>query len=311
MLSIGAIASAAQGASYYEKDGYYAKDDPEHRDASAWFGKGAEALGLAGPVDPDTFRAVLEGKVPDGSGVQLGRRGPDGEITHRPGRDLTFSAPKSVSIAALVGGDERIVGVHDRAVKATLAWVEKNAVETRMRDPETGRMVRVGDQKTVVATFRHNTSRNLDPQLHTHSVLANMVQGDDGKWRTMANERLYECQKLIGALYRNELAAGLTKLGYNIEKTNADGRFELAGVSREAIRAFSTRRAEIEAAMAERGLGASADTPRHAGARGADDAGSQAGRGPRRTARELAAAGRRYRPRHGRPGRRHRRGAAA
>ncbi|MDE0658014.1 MAG: relaxase domain-containing protein [Gammaproteobacteria bacterium] len=264
MLSIGAIASAAQGASYYEKDGYYATDDPEHREASGWFGKGAEALGLAGPVDPDTFRAILEGKVPDGSGIQLGRRGPDGEITHRPGRDLTFSAPKSVSIAALIGGDERIVGVHDRAAKATLAWVEKNAVQTRMRDPETGRMVRVGDQKTVVATFRHDTSRNLDPQLHTHSVLANMVQGEDNKWRTMANEGLYEHQKLIGAIYRNELAAELARLGYGIEKTHADGRFEIAGVSREAIRAFSTRRAEIEAAMAERGLGDTADNPRHA-----------------------------------------------
>ena len=264
MLSIGAVASAAQGASYYEKDGYYAKDDPEHRDASAWFGKGAEALGLSGAVDPDTFRAILEGKVPDGSGTELGKRGKDGEITHRPGRDLTLSAPKSVSIAALVGGDERIVAVHDRAVKATLAWVEKNAVETRMHDPGTGRMVRVGDQKTVVATFRHDTSRNLDPQLHTHSVLANMVQGEDGKWRTMANEKLYDSKMLIGAIYRNELAAGLTRLGYDIEKTHADGRFEIAGVSREAIRAFSTRRAEIEAAMAERGLGTTADNPRHA-----------------------------------------------
>ena len=144
MLSIGAIASAAQGASYYEKDGYHAKDDPEHRDASAWFGKGAEALGLTGPVAPDTFRAILEGRVPDGSGTELGKRGRDGEITHRPGRDLTFSAPKSVSIATLVAGDERIVGIHDRAVKATLAWVEKNAVEPRMQDPETGTMVRIG-----------------------------------------------------------------------------------------------------------------------------------------------------------------------
>ena len=264
MLSIGAVASAAQGASYYEKDGYYAKDDPEHREASAWFGKGAEALGLSGPVDPDTFRAILEGKVPDGSGTELGKRGRDGEITHRPGRDLTFSAPKSVSIAALIGGDGRIVDVHDRAVKAALGWTEKNAVETRMQDPETGRMVRAGNQKTVVATFRHDTSRNLDPQLHTHSVLANMVQGEDGKWRTMANEKLYDSKMLIGAIYRNELAAGLTRLGYDIEKTHADGRFEIAGVSREAIRAFSTRRAEIEAAMAERGLGATADNPRHA-----------------------------------------------
>ena len=270
MLSIGALASASQGASYYERDGYYAKDDPEHREASAWAGKGAEELGLKGPVDPGTFRAVLEGRVPDGSGRQLGRRGRDGEILHRPGRDLTFSAPKSVSIAALVGGDDRIVEAHDRAVAATLAWVEKNAAETRMKDPGTGpgqapasgTMARVGNQKIVAALFRHDTSRNLDPQLHTHAVLANMVRGEDGKWRSMANEGLYAKQKLIGMLYRNELAAGLARLGYGIEKTHADGRFEIAGVPREAIAAFSTRRAEIEAAMAERGLGSSADNPR-------------------------------------------------
>ena len=268
MLSIGALASAAQGASYYERDGYYAKDDPDHRAASAWAGKGAEELGLKGPVDPDTFRAILEGRVPDGSDTRLGRRGKDrgtpgsGEILHRPGRDLTFSAPKSVSIAALVGGDDRIVEAHDRAVAATLAWVEKNAAETRMKDPETGRMGRVGGQKIVAATFRHDTSRNLDPQLHSHSVIANMVQGEDGKWRSMANEGLYARQKLIGMLYRNELAGGLARLGYGIEKTHADGRFEIAGVSRDTIEAFSTRRAEIEAAMAERNLGNSADNPR-------------------------------------------------
>ena len=262
MLSIGALSSAAQGASYYERDGYYAKDDPEHRAASAWAGKGADELGLKGPVDPATFRAVLEGKVPDGSDTRLGRRGKDGAIEHRPGRDLTFSAPKSVSLAALVGGDERIVEAHDRAVAATLAWVEKNAAETRMKDPETGRMGRVGGQKIVAATFRHDTSRNLDPQLHTHAVLANMVRGEDGKWRSMANEGLYARQKLIGMLYRNELAAGLARLGYGIEKTHADGRFEIAGVSREAVEAFSTRRAEIEAAMAARDLGESAGNPR-------------------------------------------------
>ena len=262
MLSIGALSSAAQGASYYERDGYYAKDDPEHREASAWAGRGAEELGLTGPVDPDTFRAVLEGKVPDGSGQELGRRGKDGEILHRPGRDLTFSAPKSVSLAALVGGDDRIVEAHDRAVSATLSWVEGNAAETRMKDPDTGRMGRVGNQKIVAATFRHDTSRNLDPQLHTHAVLANMVKGEDGKWRSMANEGLYEKQKLIGMLYRGELAAGLAKLGYGIEKTHADGRFEIAGVARETVEAFSTRRAEIEAAMDARGLGASADSPR-------------------------------------------------
>ena len=262
MLSIGAVASAAQGASYYERDGYYAKDDSEHKSASAWAGKGAAELGLHGEVDADVFRTVLEGKVPDGSGRQLGRRGNEGEILHRPGRDLTFSAPKSVSIAALVGGDKRIVVAHDRAVKATLAWVERNAAETRVQDPKTRRMVRARNQEIVAATFRHDTSRNLDPQLHTHAVVANMVKGEDGKWRTMANEGLYERQKLIGMLYRNELARNLADLGYGIEKTHADGRFEIAGVSREVVEAFSTRRAEIEAAMEERNLGATGENPR-------------------------------------------------
>ena len=262
VASIGAIASAAQGTSYYEKDGYYARDDPEHREASAWAGKGADALGLKGPVDPDVFRAVLEGKVPDGSGRELGRRDRDGKLLHRPGRDVTLSAPKSVSLVALVGGDARVVDVHDRAVQATLAWIEGNAAETRMKDPATGRMVREGGQKMVAATFRHDTSRNLDPQLHTHAVIANMVQGEDGKWRSMANEKLYESKMLIGAIYRSELARGLGRLGYGIEKTHADGRFEIAGVSREVIEAFSTRRAEIEAGMAERGMGSPSDNPR-------------------------------------------------
>ena len=262
VASIGAVASPSQGVSYYERDGYYSKDDPEHREASAWAGKGAEALGLSGPVDPDVFTAILEGRVPDGP--RLGRPGKDGEIIHRPGRDLTLSAPKSVSLAALVGGDGRVAEAHGRAVKRTLAWVEERAVETRMKKPETGRMIRAGDQKTVIATFTHETSRNLDPQLHTHAVIANMVQGADGKWRTMANEKLYGSKMLIGALYRGELARELGELGYGIEKTHADGRFEIAGVSREVVEAFSTRRAEIEAAMEGRGLGTPAENQRQA-----------------------------------------------
>ena len=85
MLSIGALASSAQGASYYERDGYYANDDPDHKAASAWAGTGAAELGLEGEVDADIFRSVLEGKVPDGSDTRLGRRGKDGAIEHRPG----------------------------------------------------------------------------------------------------------------------------------------------------------------------------------------------------------------------------------
>ncbi len=286
VASIGAIASPAQGVSYYERDGYYAKDDDAHREASAWAGRGADALGLSGPVDPDVFSDILAGEVPDGSGRRLGRRLGDGTIDHRPGRDVTFSAPKSVSIAALIGGDERIVAAHDAAVRRTLAWIEKNAVETRTMDADSGRMVRTGDQKAVIATFRHEVSRNLDPQLHTHAVIANMVQGQDGgtprsgetprsaKWRTMANEKLYASKMLIGALYRAELARGLEELGYGIEKTHADGRFEIAGapgrspVSRSIVEAFSTRRAEIEAAMDARSQGDPGSNP-HLAARAA------------------------------------------
>ena len=272
VASIGALASSSQGVSYYERDGYYARDDPEHKAASAWVGKGAAELGLTGPVDPDAFKSILEGTVPDGSGQRLGRREKDGGIVHRPGRDLTFSAPKSVSLASLVGGDERVTAVHDQAVRKALDWFERNAAETRMKDPATGDIVRKGNQKTVIATFRHDTSRNLDPALHTHSVIANMVKGSDDKWRSLSNEKLYASKMLLGALYRSELARGLMKLGYEVEKTHADGRFEIAGVSRRVIEAFSTRRAEIEAAVAERSPDGTGGTQGTAGQRLAERA---------------------------------------
>ena len=110
--------------------------------------------------------------------------------------------------------------------------------------------------------FRHDTSRNLDPALHTHSVIANMVRGADGKWRTMSNERLYASKMVLGAMYRNELARNISELGYRVEKTHADGRLEIAGVPRRVIEAYSTRRAEIEAAVAERGGNATAGNQR-------------------------------------------------
>lgn len=116
VASIGKITSAAQGVRYFEKDGYYARDDAAHKEASAWAGKGAAALGLIGSVKPEAFQSVLEGEVPGGR--RLGRRDIDGSITHRPGRDVTLSSPKSVSLMTMVGGDERILSAHDKAVGA-------------------------------------------------------------------------------------------------------------------------------------------------------------------------------------------------
>ena len=160
VASIGKIASPSQGSSYFERDGYYGRHDPAHREASAWAGRGAEELGISGPVDSDAFRAILEGKVPGAR--QLDRKDLDGNIQHRPGRNVTLSAPKSVSLMVMVGGDERIVDARDRAVSRTLACVEKNAIETRMKDRATGAMVRAGGQKMVAATFRHDLTRRAD-----------------------------------------------------------------------------------------------------------------------------------------------------
>lgn len=239
MLSIQNVSSAGQASTYYGADNYYAKDSEEAREASQWVGSGAKELGLTGPVDTKDFQKVLEGNAGE---VQLGRK-IHGDIEHRPGTDLTFSAPKSVSILALIGGDKRLVEAHNQSVKATLSHIEKNHLFTRVRN---GRSVeQVGVNKMVAATFTHDTSRELDPQLHTHSVIANMVQDDQGKWRSLDNSDLYNSKMFLGALYRNELAQRVQTLGYMIERTHEDGRFDISGVSKELIQEFSQRSQDI------------------------------------------------------------------
>ena len=156
---------------------------------------------------------------------------------------MTLSAPKSVSLMAMVRGDERIVAAHDKAVGRTLPWIEGNAVEVRMRDPPaTGAMVRAGDQKMVAAAFRHDPSRNLAPPTPPACRGRQHGPGRDGKWRTMVDDGLFQHQKAIGSIYRAELAQGLGEPGYGIEKTRPDGRFAIAEVSREAIEVFSKLR---------------------------------------------------------------------
>ena len=131
------VGTAAGAMKYYEKDGYYAKDDPAHKKGSFWHGSAAQEIGLSGQVEPDMLQHILEGYIPDRE-TRLGRIR-DGEYEHRPGFDLTLSAPKSVSLAALVVGDQRIIEAHDHAVRATLDFVEQNLLEVRIHDPDTGR----------------------------------------------------------------------------------------------------------------------------------------------------------------------------
>ncbi len=256
------LKAAATTVHYFEVDGYYARNDPEHRKASRWHGEAAALLGLHGPVNPKRFEAVLAGYVP-GTDRRLGRLR-DGEHQHRPGVDVTFSAPKSVSLEALVYAPPktraRVVRAHDEAVRATLGFIETELLQTRSHDPETGRRPRVKADGMAAAAFRHLASRNLDPQLHTHAVIANMTRGRDGGWRSAEFTSVERSKLLIGAYYRNELRARLEKIGYATAPTLV-GRlpgFEIAGYERPMLDAFSTRRRELLDYMQERGW---EDTP--------------------------------------------------
>ena len=239
------LKSSAVSVMYYERDGYYAKNDPEHRQASFWHGEAAEALGLHAHVRPSLFEDVLSGWVP-GTDIYLGRMR-EGRYEHRPGWDITFSAPKSVSLEALAIGDRRVIRAHDEAVRETLDWVEAELLQTRGWDPATRRRPRVKAHGMVVAGFRHLTSRDQDPQLHTHCVLANMTRTASGEWRSVEPTKIRRSQKLIGAYYRNELARRLQALGMAVapRMVGPVPGFELAGYERSFLDAFSGRRRAI------------------------------------------------------------------
>ena len=262
------LSEAASTVHYFEADGYYAKNDPEHRKASRWYGKGVETLGLHGPVKPKRFEEVLQGRIP-GTKSRLGRMR-EGRHEHRPGVDVTFSAPKSVSLEALVHAapktGAKIIRAHDEAVKATLDFIENELLETRTWDSATGRRPRVKAHGMVAATFRHYASRNLDPQLHTHSVIANMTRNAEGEWRSADFIRLERSKLLIGAFYRSELKRRIEALGYATTQTMVGSipGFEIAGYDRSHLKAFSTRRAEALAWARERNLGTSASVMQQA-----------------------------------------------
>lgn len=245
MISVAAVSSAGDAAGYYAKDNYYTAD--QSQDASAWTGQGAAELGLEGPVDAEAFEAVLRGELPDGSVLDAKR----GE--HRPGWDLTFSASKSVSILALVGGDRRLVDAVRTAAAATLGWAERNIVEARTWNGRAQAVERTG--KLVAASFVHDVNRNGEPQLHVHNVVANATRAADGKWHALRSDELYNRQHVMGAVFNAELRARVEELGYATKPAMnpINGAFEIAGVPRAAVDAFSTRSAEIASALAEAG----------------------------------------------------------
>lgn len=246
MLSIKNITNSAAAGHYYEKDNYYT-DREEARVRSVWWGHGAERLSLSGPVDQAAFQRLLDGQLPNGEEIRSGTTGRD-----RAGVDVTLSAPKSLSLLAEVGGDHRLREAHEVAVTKALEYLEREAAQARLRVDGETRTEQTGN--FIVARFQHDTSRTLDPQLHTHAVIANATERQDGAWRALSNEKLYEHKMAAGAIYRAQLAIEVQRLGYGIEKTHADGRFEIHGLSKKQLEHFSQRSLTIREAMQERGL---------------------------------------------------------
>lgn len=251
MLNVANVKNSSHGMSYYAKDNYYSNEQGVAN--SSWQGKGAEALGLSGNVDPEVFKELLEGKV---DGQQLGKLDKDENgnvvINHLAAIDVTFSAPKSVSIMGEVYGDERIKQAHQEAVSEVLNAISEESISTRIR--ENGDIRTEQSDQTVIAKFEHNTNRLQEPDTHTHALILNVVKTEDGQWRSIDNREIYQTQRMYGAMYMNKLAEKVQGLGYDIQIKDDKGNFDIKGVGQEAIDTLSTRKKEIDEALAEKGL---------------------------------------------------------
>jgi conjugative relaxase-like TrwC/TraI family protein len=239
MLSVTPV-SVKQAGTYYQKDSYYSAERP-----GEWTGKTADALGLRNEINGDDWQHVIAGRDPR-TGEQLVQAGANGE--HRAATDLTFSLPKSASLAALVMGREDVIEAHRAAVDATLKYIERDGAQARIT--KDGVTEKVQTENLLIAIYEHSKSRELDPQLHTHCPVLNMTQMPDGSWKAVSNERFFENKLFYGQIYRNELAANLRELGYQIEY-GKDGLFEIAGIDKSILEAFSRRSEQIKAAMNE------------------------------------------------------------
>ncbi len=256
MLTISKSLSAGQAQTYHsreftsEKQNYWSRDPQVH---SEWRGSLAREWGLKGSVGAEHFARLSEGQHPE-SGAQLVKHQPartyenehGKEITsveHRAGWDATFSAPKSVSLTALVGGDDRVRDAHRESVRVALGELERytQARIGNVHAPET-------TGKFIAATFEHDTARPVDgyaaPQLHTHAVIFNMTERENGQTRALQERGLFQSQQYVTTVYRSELALRLHGLGYEIER-GKHGQPEIKGYSQEYLDASSPRREQI------------------------------------------------------------------
>ncbi|HLH01113.1 MAG TPA: MobF family relaxase [Bryobacteraceae bacterium] len=258
MLTIRAM-SNGQGysARHLEHSDYYAEGE---RVIGQWQGRGAELLGLSGDVRSDQFEAVRQGIDPQTGEFLRQRQSADrvaaDGTTQSHGRnlyDFTISAPKSVSIMAELGGDDRLIQAHQKAVGEALKELESYAA-TRVRQDGANADRTTGN--LVIAVYHHDTSRELDPQLHTHAVAGNITwDGTEGRWKALQASDIYERRAYLTEVYRNSLAREVRGRGYEIENRRdakgQDAGFEIRGVSDALLEKYSQRSRQRDDAIEE------------------------------------------------------------
>jgi conjugative relaxase-like TrwC/TraI family protein len=250
MLSIGKLALGQQR--YYEQSVAQGQDDYYSGRGEApgeWTGAGAGELGLSGRVSGAQFNALLEGQDPRDASVRLRAANSEPSIA---AFDLTFSAPKSVSVLFAVAPAEvsaALVECHEEAVRGALGYLEDEALFVR-RGKGGARFEHAGG--LIAAAYRHRMSRALDPQLHTHVVAANLARGEDGRYTALHHPSLYRAARTAGYLYQSHLRAAVRdRLGLEWGPVHK-GAAELEELPADVLRVFSQRRAQVEAAVAER-----------------------------------------------------------
>jgi conjugative relaxase-like TrwC/TraI family protein len=265
MLTISKPLSAGQAQTYHKKEftskeqSYWARGQEVQGE---WQGRLSEKYGLAGAVGNEEFARLSDGQHPL-TGEQLVRHrsshqyeGADGKtITtaeHRAGWDATFSAPKSVSLTALVGGDMRVREAHRESVRTALDELERYT-QARIG----GNHLAETTGKFAVAKFEHDTARPVDgyaaPQLHTHAVIFNLTELDNGQTRALQPQSLFASQQFATAVYQSGLTYRLARLGYELE-AGRSGAPEIKGYSQEYLDASSPRSQQIRAHLEKVGL---------------------------------------------------------
>ncbi len=240
---------AALATRYYadQTDDYYSRGG----DAATWQGLGARRLGAIGIIEPAHFKTMLQGDF--GRGIMAGQSIRK-DAKARAALDLTFGAPKSITLQALIGGDEHLIHANDKAVAAALAYVEQHLTMGRSKENGKSRVEHTGN--LIIAKFRHETARPTegaapDPHLHVHALLMNLTQRADGSWVALSNEEIFKLLRVTDSIYQAELERNVRTLGYAVR--HEKNHIELAHISREQIEFFSKRSAGITAELSARG----------------------------------------------------------